>query len=216
LTSNRRLLAGAFALAVVLAACGGSGSKSAAPTAAATDNGNGGANPTEQPTEKPTEQGGTKPTEAPLSFEPGTATELEKLIPSKIGTIEITKTSLDFGGIPWAAFGGGNGSSMEEILKANGKTLADVKFAVGMGTTSGSSGLPTMIYAMQVKGLDAAKFVEAVDGGYADAPELAIGGKKPHGNINGGFGTVTYLHDDIVFQVIAAEADLNEIMAALP
>ena len=210
MSTDRRLLAGAFALAVVLAACGGSGSKTAAPT----DNGNGG-NGGNNPTERPTDQGGNPPTDAPISLEPGSASELEKLIPSKVGTIGITKTSLDFGGIPWAALGGGSGN-MEQVLKDNGKTLADVKFAVGIAETPGASGLPTMIYAMQVKGLDASKFVGALDSSYADNPELTISGKKVHGAITGGFGNVTYLHDDVAFMVIAAEADLPLIMSALP
>jgi hypothetical protein len=208
--SNRRLLAGALGLAVILAACGGSGNKTAAPT----DDGNGG----NTPTERPTDQSGNQPTDAPISLAPGNATELEKLIPDKVGTTKITKTSLDFSLIPWAAFGGagGSGSSMEQILKDNGKTLADVKFAIGTSETPGPSGLPTMIYAMQVKGLDAAKFVGAIDGNYAANGELTLGGKKVHGTITGGFGTVTYLHDDVVFLVIASEADLNTILTALP
>ena len=212
MSNNRRLLAGAFALAFIVAACGGSGSKTAAPT----DAGNGGNNPTSQPTDAGNGGSTEQPTDAPISLEPGNASELEKLIPDKVGTIAITKTSLDFGGIPWAAFSGGNGSNMEQVLKDNGKSLADVKFAIGMGETTGASGLPTMIYAMQVKGLDAAKFVGAIDSSYADNPELTFAGKKVHGSVSSGFANVTYLHDDVAFLVIAAETDLNNILTALP
>jgi len=213
MSTDRRLLAGAFVLAVFVAACGGSGSNTPAPTNA----GNSGNNPTSQPTAAGNGGATDQPTDAPFSLSPGSASELEKLIPSQVGTTVLTKTSLDFSGIPWTAFSGAAGSGgMEQILKDNGKTLADVKFAMGISTAPGASGMPTMVYAMQVKGLDAAKFVDGIDDTYATATESTISGKKVHGNITSGFGTVTYLHDDVVFTVIASEADLKDILAALP
>ena len=213
MSTNRRLLSGVFALSVIVAACGGSGSKTPAPT----DNGNGGNNPTSQPTDAGNGGSTSQPTDAPISLAPGNASGLEALIPDKVGTTEITKTSFDYSANPWAGIAGASGGDgLDKILKDNGKTLADIAFAMGMATTPSTSGIPTIIYALQVKGLDASKFVTGFDSGYSDNPEITVGGKKVHGSISGGFGNVTYLHDDVVFMVIAGEKDMDAILSALP
>ncbi len=219
MSTDRRLIAGVVALGVIVAACGGSGSKTAAPT----DAGNGGTgnNPTSQPTSQPTDGGNggstSQPTDAGFSLLPGNATDLAKMIPDKVGGVDITKTSFDYSTIPWASLGGGgDGTGIEKTLKDNGKTLADIAFAMGIAKTPSTTGLPTIIYALQVKGLDASKFVDGFDSSYATNPELTAGGKKVHGAITSGFANVTYLHNDVVFMIIASEKDLNDIVSALP
>jgi hypothetical protein len=236
LTSNRRILAGAIALAVVVAACGGSGSKTAAPTG---NGGNGGA--TSQPSDGGGGNGGgngngtgggngngtgggggnggstSQPTDAPSGPVPGSAGDLEKLIPDKVGANPIEKMSFDYSTFPWASFGGsGDSTGIDKLLTDNGKSLSDIAFALGTGTSTETTGLPTIIYALQVKGLDASKFVVGFDSSYPNSPEITVGGKKVHGSISSGFGSVTYLHNDIVFMVTASEKDLNEVLAFLP
>ena len=213
MTPDRRLLAGAFAVAILVAACGGSAAATPA-TPAATDNSAG--NPTPAATENGSGQTpGT--TDAPISLTPGNATALEAMIPDKVGSATITKTSFDYSSIPWSSLSGafGNGD-INTILTANGKTLADVKFAMGISTTAGAGGLPTMVYALQVSGLDASKFVSQLDTSYASGTDLTVGGKSVKGSITGGYGTVTYLHNDVAFIALGSEADLNTLIAALP
>lgn len=119
--------------------------------------------------------------------------------------------------IPWSSLSNVFGSGdLDTVLKDNGKTLSDVKFAMAVSTTAGSTGMPTMVYALQVTGLDASKFVNQLGSGYASAGDLQVGGKSVKGSLAGGFGTVTYVHGDVVFIAIATEADLNSLVAALP
>ena len=215
MTTDRRLVGAALSLALVLAACGGSAASQAATSAP------GGATSTPGgATPAATDASATQSTEASapaISLTPGNASALEAMIPDKVGTTTITKTSFDYSTIPWSSLSSMFGSGdLDKVLKENGKTLADVKFAMGVSTNAGATGMPTMVYALQVSGLDASKFVSQLDSGYASASNLQVGGKTVKGELGGGFGTITYVHGDVVFIAVATEADLNTLVAALP
>jgi len=208
MTTDRRLIGAALGFALFVAACGGSSTASPAATttasqaAAASTNTSGGQSPDASMPD--------------FSLTPGNASGLEAMIPDKVGSVTISKSSFDYGAIPWASLGGDSGTGIDQILKDNGKTLSDVKFAMGVGTNASAAGLPTMVYALQVNGLDATKFVGSFDSTYATDPTSTIGGKQVKGTISSGYGSITYLHNDVVFVAIGSEADLNALVAALP
>ncbi|HEY5629426.1 MAG TPA: hypothetical protein VIR16_07950 [Candidatus Limnocylindrales bacterium] len=216
MTTDRRLLGAALSLSLVLAACGGSSASPAATSAtsgATTAPGTASSAPAASTGSASQSQDANAPD---ISLTPGNASALEALIPDKIGSATITKTSFDYSSIPWASLSGTFGSGdLEKVLKDNGKSLADVKFAMGVATSAGAT-MPTMVYALQVSGLDASKFVSQLDSNYASGSDLQIGGKTVKGQVAGGLGTITYAHGDVVFIAIATEADLNSLVSALP
>ena len=216
MSSDRRLIGTVLGMALLVAACGGSAASPAASSGggAGASTAPGGATPVATDASGGNAAGSSAPE---ISLTPGNASALEAMIPDKIGTQTITKTSFDYSTIPWASLSNMFGSGdLDTLLKANGKTLADVKFAMGVSTTAGATGMPTMVYALQVAGLDASKFVGQLDSSYASGSDLSIGGKTVKGQLAGGFGTITYVHGDVVFIAIATEADLNSLVAALP
>ena len=196
MTTDRRLLGAALGLALIVAACGGSASASPAATTAAS-------------------QAAAASTDTSGSQSGGNDTTLSAMIPDKVGTTTITKIGFDYSSIPWASLGD-TGGDMEKILKANGKTLADVKFAEGTGAGDGTATMPLIVYALQVSGLDATKFVTGFDTSYDTDPTITVGGKSVKGTISGGVGSIFYLHNDVVFGATGSEADLNALVAALP
>jgi hypothetical protein len=218
MTTDRRLIGAALGLALLVAACGGSASTSPAASAASSQAAAATSAPTDAAASTDTSGGQSPDASVPdISLAPGNASDLEAMLPDKVGTITITKTSMDYSSIPWASLSSGTGSSdIEQILKDNGKTLGDIRFAMGIGSNAAAAAMPTMVYALQVKGLDATKFATAFDSSYATDPSITVGGKPVKGQISGGFGTITYLHNDVVFLALGSEADLNAIVAALP
>ncbi|MFN8628790.1 MAG: hypothetical protein U0838_00240 [Chloroflexota bacterium] len=226
MTRDRRLLGAALGFALIVSACSSAASSPAASSAAsAAASQGGGATPAAtQPAATQPADASAEPTDAAetnepgISLEPGNAKDLEAMIPDKVGDTTITKTSFDYSTIPWSSLGGANGGSdLEKVIKDNGKTLADVRFAMGVATNAGGGAMmPTMVYALQIKGLDGAKFASGLDDGYDTAKSITVGGKQVKGSIEGGFGTVTYVHDDVVFLALGSEKDLNALVAALP
>ncbi|MHB8961214.1 MAG: hypothetical protein ACYDAN_16510 [Candidatus Limnocylindrales bacterium] len=203
-------------MALFVAACGGSAASPAASTGGGSGatSAPGGATPLSTDATGNNAAGSSAPE---ISLTPGNASALEAMIPDKVGTQTMTKTSFDYSTIPWASLSNMFGSGdLDTILKNNGKTLADVKFAMGVSTSAGATGMPTMVYALQVSGLDASKFVSQLDSSYASGSDLTVGGKTVKGELAGGFGTITYVHGDVVFIAVATEADLNTLVAALP
>jgi hypothetical protein len=225
MTPDRRLIGAALGLALLVAACSSSSAATPAASTAASEAPAASVAST-APTEAPATEAAA--TEAPssadasvpeISLAPGNAADLEAMLPDTVGTMTITKTSYDYSSIPWASLGaaGASGSSdIEKVLKDNGKTLADVRFAMGIATNAGAAAMPTMVIALQIKGLDASKFAGSLDSSYASAPTITMGGKQVKGTVSGGYGTVTYTHDDVVFLALGAEADLGALIAALP
>jgi hypothetical protein len=194
---DRRLLAGALGLSVVLAACGGASTATNAPSG----DGDATAAPvTEQPTV--TEQPAA--TAEPLATDDsglgsGQVNDLAAMLPEKVGDLVFERAGYD--GDQLGVFGAAAGLDSDEldpILKANGKTLSDINFAIA--TAAGGGG--GMIYAIQIEGLDAAEFAAGMGMDPGSMPTTTLGGKAVYGQASGGFGAFAYPKDDTLFMVL--------------
>jgi hypothetical protein len=204
MTIDRRLLAGALCLSLVLAACGGSsaaspgtGAATAAPTAAAATQA-----PTE--TEEPAVTDEPSATDEPTDDSgsgTGQVNDLAAMLPEKAGDLTFERAGYD--GDQLGVFGAAAGLNSEEldpILKANGKTLNDINFAIA--TAAGGSATGGMIYAIQIEGLDAAQFAASMGMDPSSMPKTTLGGKTVYGEATGGFGVFAYPKDDKLFIVL--------------
>lgn len=214
MTIDRRLLAGALGISLVVAACGGSTTPGAGtgtatpapePTAAAT------ATATEAPTEAP------GPTEEPTqdSGSGGQVNGLAALLPEKAGDATFERVGFDGDQLGiYGAAAGLNSEELDPILKANGKTIADVNFAIA---TSKSSEVGGMIYAIQIEGVPATTFAEGMGQDLATTPKTTLGGKTVYGEAAGGFGFFAYPKDDILFLILlVTEETAGKILEQLP
>ena len=207
MTIDRRLLAGALGLSLVLAACGGASTASSgtgAATASPTDT-----VATEAPaaTEMPTEGVAT---EEPVTETPtddsgsGEVNGLAAMLPEKAGDLTFERVGYD--GDQLGLFGAAAGLSSEQldpILKANGKTIKDINFAIATATGgTGAAGAGGMIYAIQIEGLDAAKFAASMGMDPSSMPKKTLGGKTVYGEAASGFGAFAYPKDDKLFIVL--------------
>ena len=219
MTIDRRLLAGALGLSLVLAACGGSsaaspgtGAATAAPTAAAATEAPA---MTEEPaaTEEPTET--EEPTDDSGSGA-GQVNDLAAMLPEKAGDLTFERVGYD--GDQLGVFGAAAGLNSEEldpILKANGKTLNDINFAIA--TAAGGSATGGMIYAIQIEGLDAAEFAASMGMDPSSMPKTTLGGKTVYGEATGGFGVFAYPKDDKLFIVLLMdEKTASSVFEQLP
>jgi hypothetical protein len=219
---DRRLLAGALGLSLVLAACGGTSTASSGasgatpgPTAAAI---------TEVPaaTEEPTEAAGTEEpaTEAPTAdggTSGGQVNDLAAMLPEKAGGLTFERVG--YNGDQLGVFGaaaGLNSAELDPILKANGKTINDINFAVATAT-GGSAATGGMIYAIQIEGLDATKFAASMGMDPSSMPKTTLGGKTVYGQAQGGFGAFAYPKDDKLFIVLLMdEKTASSVFEQLP
>ncbi len=212
MTSNRHLIAGALGLSLVLAACGGSaatptsgsgGDATAAPTSepAATTA------PTQEPeaTEEPTDDGSNS----------GPLNDLASKLPEKVGDITFERTGFDGDQLGiYGAAAGLSGADLEPILKANGKTLSDVNFAIA---ASQGSDVGALLYAIQIEGVDAEDILTAMSIDTSDMTEDTVGGKEVYTAGGGGFGEWVYPKDDTVYLILLASDDIAEgILEQLP
>jgi hypothetical protein len=222
MTIDRRLLAGALGIALGLAACGGSstGSPSASSAPVAT-----GAPATPAPsvaeatpapaaTDAPgataSASGGAEP-----SFMAGAASDLEAMLPSEAGGVKYQKSSFD--GASLGMLGGSiDTTELDPILKANGKTINDVRVAIAAPVDSASTEAG-MVIAFQIRGVDAAKFMAAMGADTAAMTKTTIGGKDVYQSGAGGFGVVVYPKNDVLFEVLMASDKVGEsIVSQLP
>lgn len=212
MTIDRRLIAGALGLSLILAACGGSaasptpgsgGDATAAPTsepAATTE-------PTEEPeaTEEPTDDGSNG----------GPLNDLASTLPETVGDITFERTGFDGDELGiYGAAAGLSGEELDPILKANGKTLNDVNFAIAasQGTDVGA-----LLYAVQIEGVKAEDILSAMSLDTTDMTEDTVGGKKVYTAGGGGFGEWIYAKDDVVYLILLASDDIAEgILEQLP
>jgi hypothetical protein len=194
---DRRLLAGALGLSVVLAACGGASTATNSPAADG--------DPTAAAvTEEPAATEAAPVTEAPAATDDsgpdaGQVNDLAALLPEKAGDLTFERAGYD--GDQLGAFGAAAGLNSEEldpILKANNKTVSDINFAIATAT-SGTGG---MIYAIQIEGLDATEFATAMGMDTSSMPETTLGGKTVYGQAAGGFGAFAYPKDDVLYLVL--------------
>jgi hypothetical protein len=213
---DRRLLAGSAALALLLAACGGASatkapesaapaSQAAQPTAAPTE-----AAASAAPTDAPAESNGVEP-----SFVAGAAGDLEGMLPSEVNGVKFTKTSFDGSSLGVAGMGV-NAGDLDPLLKKYGKTVNDVRVAIAApaDTTAGST---AMVIALQVKGVPGAELIGATGQDTSSLAKKNIGGKDVLTAGAGGFSVAIYTKDDVVFEVLLADATLTEaILKQLP
>ena len=220
MTIDRRLLAGALGLSLVLAACGGTSTASSGTspaTAGSTD-----AATTEAPaaTDEPTEAAATElpaatdePTDG-VDLGSGEVNDLAAMLPEKVGDLAFERVGYD--GDQLGIFGAAAGLNSEEldpILKANGKTINDVNFAIA--TSPGGTG--GMIYAIQIEGLDATALAASLGMDPSSMPKTTLGGKTVYGEAAGGFGAFAYPKDDKLFIVLLMdEKTAASVLEQLP
>lgn len=212
MTIDRRFIAGALGLSLVLAACGGSGASPAATagggeTAAPATEPVATAAPTQEPeaTEEPTDDGGNS----------GPLNDLASKLPEKVGDITFQRTGFDGDQLGiYGAAAGLSGDELEPILKANGKTLNDVNFAIA---ASSGSEVGALLYAIQIEGVKAEDILSAISIDTTDMTEDTVAGKKVYTAGGGGFGEWIYPRDDTVFMILLASDDVAEgILEQLP
>jgi hypothetical protein len=220
MTTHRRLIGAALGFALFVAACGGSSAASptASPAAAATQ-----APAASQAavSQAPADTAAPSDTSAPaasmpeISLTPGGAGDLEAMLPSTIGSVTFQKTSVDGSQIAGAGTPLDT-SKMDPLLSKYGKSIADVRLAIATGTGGATTGMPEMVYAIQLKGVPASEWVQSLDTSGSKGDQMTVGGKQVTGTSQAGFTTVFYTKDDITFMVIAPDKDAQAIVAALP
>ena len=213
---DRRALAFSLALGLVAAACGGG--SAATPTSGASAGASQSVASEAPASEAPASQepasrdAGTVPD---ISLPPGTATELEAMLPSNVGGVAFARTSFGGGTLPATIPVGSD--QLGAFLKANGKTLADVSLAMATPTDTSKAG--SFIMAFQVKGVDGTKLAAVLAGsGDSGLQTATVGGKQVQQAGAGGFGFTLYVKGDVVFYILAlGDASLVDgIVAALP
>ncbi len=216
---DRRALAVAIALGLLAAACGGGAAATPTPTpaaqasqAAASEDTSQAASGAPASQEPAATDNGSAPN---VSLPPGTATELEAMLPSNVGGVAFAKTS--FGGGLLPATIPVDSGELGTFLQANGKTLADVSIAMATPTDTSKAG--TFVMAFQVKGVDGTKLAQVLAGsGDSGLQQATVGGKPVQQAGAGGFGFTLYVKGDVVFYILAlGDASLTDgIVAALP
>ena len=224
MTIDRRLLTGALGIALALAACGGSSPAASSATAAPVATG-AAATAAAEPTDAPeaTEPAGTEePGEteeassgAEPSFVAGAASDLEAMLPSEAAGVKYQKSSFD--GASLGMLGGSiDTTELDPILKANGKTINDVRVAIAAPVDSASTEAG-MVIAFQIRGVDAAKFMSAMGTDVSEMTKTSIGGKDVYTSGAGGFGVIVYPKNDVLFEVLMASDKVGEsIISQLP
>ena len=205
---DRRLLAGAVGVSLILAACGGSAAATPAPAAATAAPATAAPATTAPVTAEPTET----PTESSLPG--GQLNGLAALLPEKAAGVTFERVGYD--GDQLGLFGAAAGLDSEEldpILKANGKTISDVNFAIAT-SADGSAG---MVYAIQIEGVEATTFADAMGMDTTSMPKSTLGGKEVYGEAAGGFGVYAYPKNDTLFIVLLANEEVaTSIFEQLP
>lgn len=216
MTNDRRLIAGALSLSLVLAACGGSaaspaatgGQGTVAPTTepAMTEAATQEPEATEAATETPTHDSGSNG---------GPMNDLASKLPEKVGDTTFQRTGFDGDQLGiYGAAAGLSGDDLEPILKANGKTLNDVNFAIGAPEGSDAGAL---IYAVQIEGVTAEDMLSAMSIDTTGMTKDTIAGKDVYTAGGGGFGEWVYVKDDTVYLILlATDALAKGILEQLP
>jgi hypothetical protein len=203
---DRRTLAASLTLGLLAAACGGAASPTTAPGSTAPASR---APASQEPA--PTDDGSGPA----ASFVPGSASELEAMLPSNVNGVTFAKTSFGGGTLPATIPVGSD--ELGTFLQDNGKTLADVSLAMATPTDPSKAG--TFVMAFQVKGADGTKLAQALAGtSSSDLQQATVSGKQVQQSGAVGMGLTLYVKGDVVFYILAVgDASLTEgIVAALP
>lgn len=212
---DRRALAISLAAALLAAACGGGSAATPTPAASAQASeapASAAASEAAASQEPASSDNGSAPG---VSLAPGTATQLEAMLPSSVGGVAFAKTS--FGGGTLPAVVPVDSGELGTFLQANGKTMADVSLAMATPTDTSKAG--TFVMAFQVKGVDGTKLADVLAGtGSSGLQQTTVGGKQVQQAGAAGFGFTLYIKGDVVFYILAVgDASLTEgILAALP
>ena len=193
-----------FGIALVVGSCGGAASPAGSAAPAATR-----ALVSQPAATMPAVPAATEAPAAGLHSAP----DLEAMLPDRVGGVELQK--LSFGGTSFAFDAGApfDSSALDPFLKANGKTIADVRLAIARPVDAVNGALATTILALQVKGIDAAQLSNASGGSLGPATATVIGGKQV---LQTGT-TFTYFKDDIAFTLLLPNpGDAAEVLSALP
>jgi hypothetical protein len=137
------------------------------------------------------------------------------MLPNTAGGLTFAKSSFD-GAKVGAAGLPLDMTTLDPVLKANGKTAADVSYAVG--TAPAPSGtLATTVMAMRIAGVDAAITAGFNNGSAAGMTDETLGGKKVKQGGSAGFWAVIYLKGDVMFEAMGADITvLDAVIAAMP
>jgi hypothetical protein len=221
--TSRRLLAGAFGLALAVAACGGSSAASSAPAASSSS---GGSAATTAPamTEAPAASDNAQPSDAAASdssgggvpsFAAGAASDLEAMLPDQAGGVTFTKLSFDGANMGMLS-GSIDTTEIDPLLKKYGKTLADVSIAMATPADSSATATGTLI-AIRIKGVPAAEILGLTNTDLSSMTKTTIGGKDVYSEGGGGMNVIVYPKDDVLFEVVlTSDAVAKEVLAKLP
>ena len=152
---------------------------------------------------------------APTAGQSG-APELEAMLPSEVGGVPLQK--LSFGGTDFAFDAGApfDSSALDPLLKENGKTIEDVRLAIARPAGASPGALGTMVMALQVTGLDAAKLFDLA-GASPSMTSALVGGKQVLQAGSAGFKVYVYAKDDILFEMMLAnDGEAEAVLSALP
>jgi hypothetical protein len=220
MTIDRRLLAGALGLSLVVAACGGtstasSGAGTATQSPAATSAATDAPAASEEATEAATAEATAAPTDDSGTGNGGQINDLASKLPDEVNGVKFERAGYDgdqLGALGAAA--GLNSSELDPILKANNKTISDVNFAIATSTSSTAAG---MIYAIQIEGVDALTFASGMSQDLSTMPKTTLAGKTVYGEATGGFGVFAYPKGDILFLIVLVdEKTATAILEKLP
>lgn len=216
---DRRLLAGAIGVSLILAACGGSSTATPTATAPITSpvtTAPGIDEPTMMPgTGVPTDDGEPTDDGNEPSLVPGAASDLEANLPDEAAGVKYEKSSFD--GASIGMFGANvDSEELDPILKANGKTIDDVRVAIARPADS-SSAAGGMVIAFQVRGLDASTFMEAMGVDVASMTRTTISGKEVLSSGTADFNFVVYAKGDVLYEVLMSNSEVTaSILQQLP
>ena len=211
MTIDRRLIAGALGLAIGLAACGAVPASPAASSVATTA-------PTTTPaTAAPASEAPTasaaEPSDEGINL-PGGMNDLAGLLPEEAGGVAYQRAG--YNGDQLGVYGAAAGLSDQELaplLNQFGKSINDVNFAIAQPT----GGSTATIMALQIEGVDATQWMEAVNIDPADYEAKTIGGKTVLAQGAGGFNVYAYPRGDTVFLLILGDDALAEaVFSQLP
>ena len=211
---DRRALAFSLSLTMLAAACGGAAAtatpgSAAASEAAASQPAASGAPASQEPAASGAGSG------VGLPGLPGSAPDLEAMLPSTVNGVSFTKTSFGGGALPATIPVGSD--ALGAFLQANGKTLADVSMAMATSTDPSKAG--SFVMAFQVNGVDGTKLAQVLAGtSTSDLQTTTVGGKQVQEAGAAGMGFAIYVKGDVVFYILSiGDASLTEgILAALP
>ncbi len=154
------------------------------------------------------------------SFGAGVVAELEALIPDKVGTTTMTKSS--FRGNDYLIAPGADPQTIK-FLNDVGVSPSDIAMAIGSGFDQASASA-VFVFIVRAKGGDSNKLLTAFEGAMnanASSPlqwtNATVGGKQVQSAPGGTGNTYVYAKGDTVFWVIATkEADAVTVLGGLP